>query len=114
MIKIQAIVRSAKFENVKKALSEVNINFFTFYEVKGYGHQKGKSITYRGNVYDVGYIGRIKIEIIVSKDFKDTAVETIKTAGYTGEVGDGLIYVSELIETVNIRTGMKNGESINN
>jgi nitrogen regulatory protein PII len=113
MIKIQAIVRSSKFEDVKKALSEANINFFTFYEVKGYGHQKGKSITYRGSVYDVGYIGRVKIELIVSKDFKEKAIETIKSAGYTGEVGDGLIYVTALEEIVNIRTGLKNGQSIN-
>lgn len=114
MIKIEAIVRSSQFEAVKEALSQENINFFTFYEVKGYGHQKGESITYRGSVYDVGYIGRMKIELIVSDDFKEKAMNTIKKAGYTGDVGDGLVYVTHLDEIVNIRTGLSNGKSINN
>jgi len=61
MKKIEAIIRSSKFEAVKESLAEKGINFFTFYEVKGYGHQKSKELSYRGSVYDVGYIGRIKI-----------------------------------------------------
>jgi len=93
MKKIEAIIRSSKFEQVKEALSEKEINFFTFFEVKGYGHQ---------------------LEIIVSEDFVEPAMEAIMTAANTGEKGDGLIYVSNLDQITNIRTALKNSESINN
>jgi len=94
-------------------LQGVGINFFSFYEVKGYGHQKGKNISYRGAVYDVGYIGRIKLDIILSDDSVDQAYEAIKTAAHTGEKGDGLVIITNVAEVVNIRTGLKNSESIN-
>jgi len=114
MKKIEAIIRSNKFEQVKDALSEKEIYFFTFYEVKGYGHQKGKELNYRGVVYDQGYIARIKLEIIVSEEFVSTAMDVIIDAAKTDEKGDGLVYVSSLDEIINIRTGLKNSESINN
>lgn len=114
MKKIEAIIRSSKFEQVKEALSGKEINFFTFYEVKGYGHQKGTSMAYRGAIYDQGFIGRVKLEIIVSENFIKPAIEAIITAANTGQKGDGLIYVSNLDEIINIRTSLKNGESINN
>lgn len=114
MKKIEAIIRSSKFEQVKEALSEKDINFFTFFEVKGYGHQKGKSMAYRGAIYDQGYIGRVKLEIIVSEDFVEPALDAITNAAETGEKGDGLIYISDLHEIINIRTALKNSEAINN
>ncbi len=113
MKKLEAIVRSSKFELVREKLHEVGINFFTFYEVKGYGHQASANISYRGAVYDMGFIGRIKIELIVSEEFLETAHQAIKEGAYTGEKGDGLIIVSDLLTVTNIRTGLKNGESIN-
>ncbi len=113
MKNIQAIVRASKFDAVKDALSEKGINFFTFYEVKGYGHQKGEEIHYRGSVYDVGYIARIKLEILVSEDYVDSATDAIITAAKTGEKGDGLIFVTEVSKLTNIRTGLTNGEAIN-
>lgn len=113
MKKIEAIIRSSKFDQVKEALSEQNINFFTFLEVKGYGHQKGESRSYRGAIYDVGYIARIKLEIIISEAFLEKAVAAISTAAKTGEKGDGLILVSDVAEVLNIRTGLTNGEAIN-
>lgn len=113
MKKIEAIVRASKFDEVKEALAEKDINFFTFYEVKGYGHQKSESRSYRGAVYDVGYIARIKLEIIVSEAFLETALQTIEIAAKTGEQGDGLIYVSDLLKTINIRTGNTGSNAIN-
>ena len=65
MKKIEAIIRSSKFEVVKESLAKEGIYFFTFYEVKGFGHQKGKELSYRGAVYDAGFIGRIKLEILL-------------------------------------------------
>lgn len=114
MKKIEAIVRASRFEAVKEALSERAINFFTFYEVKGYGHQKGATQSYRGTVYDVGYIARVKLEIIVSDPFVQPALSAIKEAANTGEKGDGIIIVSDLSNVVNIRTGMVDSDAINN
>ena len=113
MKKIEAIIRASKFEDVKDALAEREIYFFTFYEVKGYGHQKGETRSYRGTVYDVGYLARIKVEILVSENFVDTAISAIEAAAKTGEKGDGLIYVSDLEKTVNIRTGKNGSDAIN-
>jgi len=113
MKKIEAIIRASKFDQVKESLSEQCINFFTFYEVKGYGHQKSESRSYRGAIYDVGYIARIKLEIIVSESFVDKAVSTIAAAAKTGEKGDGLILVSSLSQILNIRTGLIDDEAIN-
>lgn len=113
MKKIEAIIRSSKFEDVKERLAEAGINFFTFYEVKGYGHERGKELSYRGAVYDVGYIGRVKLEIIVSENFVDKTFEAINGAAHTGENGDGLIMLSSIEEIVNIRSGLSGSESIN-
>jgi len=113
MKKIEAIIRASKFDEVKDALSEKEIYFFTFYEVKGYGHQKSESRSYRGTVYDVGYIARIKLEILISENFVDAALLAIESAAKTGQKGDGLIYVTDLDKTVNIRTGRTGSEAIN-
>ncbi len=113
MKKIEAIVRASKFEEVKEALGEKEINFFTFYEVKGYGHQKGKNLTYRGAAYDIGYIGRIKLEILISDPYVNDAIEAISNAARTGEKGDGLITVSSIDEIINIRTALKGSQAIN-
>lgn len=113
MKKIEAIIRASKFEEVKDALIEKDVNFFTFYEVKGYGHQKGKNITYRGAVYDVGYIARIKLEIIVSESFVEHTVDTILAAAKTGEKGDGLVMISNMDDVINIRTSLIGSEAIN-
>lgn len=113
MKKIEAIIRSSKFEVVKEALTEAGINFFTFYEVKGYGHQKGKEMSYRGAIYDVGYIGRIKLEILVADEFVSLAFETISKSAHTGENGDGLILVSQVEDILNIRSKLRGTQSIN-
>lgn len=113
MKKIEAIIRSSKFEEVKQSLTAQGINFFTFYEVKGYGHQKGKEMSYRGAVYDVGYIGRVKIEIIVSDEFVEPAISAISNAAHTGENGDGLLMVTGLEKIMNIRSKFTGSKAIN-
>jgi len=113
MKKIEAIVRASKFDDVKEALYEKEINFFTFYEVKGHGHQKSESRSYRGTVYDVGYIARIKMEILISEAYLPDAIEAIESAARTGEKGDGLIYVTDIEKTINIRTGNTGSDAIN-
>lgn len=112
MKKIEAIIRSSRFEAVKESLSNIDIDFFTFLEVKGYGRQPGEHVVYRGAVYDVGYIARMKIEII-SVDEKVPAITTaIREAACTDEIGDGKIIISDVLEMVSIRTGKKNIEAL--
>jgi len=113
MKKIEAIIRSSKYEVVKESLAKEGIHFFTFYEVKGFGHQKGKELSYRGAIYDAGFIGRIKLEILISDDFVDAAFEAIANAAHTGEHGDGLIMVTPVLQVKNIRTRLTGSESIN-
>ena len=113
MKKVQAIIRASKFEQVKEALHQHEIDFFSYYEIKGCGHEKSGELSYRGAVYDVGFIARIKIEILVTESFVNSAIEAITEAAKTGEKGDGLVYVGDLSAVVNIRTGLKNNEAIN-
>ncbi len=113
MKKVEAIIRSSKFEDVRDALGKIGIHFFTFMEVKGYGHQKGDHITYRGAAYDIGYIARLKLEILVSEEKLEHTIETICKAAQTGEIGDGKITVSNIEHVVRIRTGEKDAEAIN-
>ena len=113
MKKIEAIVRASRFEDVREALHQHEIDFFTFYEVKGYGHQRGNHLSYRGTTYDSGYIGRIKIEIIISDSFIEAAIDAISEAAQTGEMGDGLITVTALEEVINIRTKLVGEEAVN-
>ena len=113
MKKIEAIVRASRFDEVKEALGKKDIKFFTFYEVKGFGHQAAKNMSYRGAVYDVGYIARFKLEILISEQFVADAVMAISEAAKTGEKGDGLLTVSSVDEVINIRTGLSGSEAIN-
>ncbi|NNF36559.1 MAG: P-II family nitrogen regulator [Saprospiraceae bacterium] len=112
MKKIEAIIRSSRFDEVKDALSQIGINFFTFFEVKGFGKQKGEHVVYRGAVYDVGYIARLQLEIITPDENVKEAVDVIKKAAATGEIGDGKILVCNIEEVVSIRTGLMNESAI--
>lgn len=112
MKKIEAIIRSSRFDEVKTALSEADINFFTFTEVKGFGKQKGEHVVYRGAVYDVGYIARLLIQIILPDNQVEQAVEHIRKAAYTGEIGDGKIIVTHIEEVISIRTSKRNEEAL--
>jgi nitrogen regulatory protein P-II 1 len=112
MKKIEAIIRSSKFDAVKEALDNIDTRFFTFMEVKGYGKQKGDHVVYRGAAYDVGYIARMALEIIVEDRNTDLVVKTIREAAYSGEIGDGKIFVTDVLRVVSIRTGQENESAI--
>lgn len=112
MKKIVAIIRSSKFDEVKDSLNQIGINFFTFMEVKGYGKQKGEHVVYRGAVYDVGYIARLQLEIFTTDDKAGEAVQAIRDAAHTGEIGDGKICVSNIEELISVRTGQKNESAL--
>ena len=112
MKKIEAIIRSSKFELVKNELSKIGANFFTFFEVKGYGKQLAEHVVYRGVEYDIGYIARIKLEIIVEDKNVKVVCDTISAAARTGEIGDGKIIITTIDEIISIRTGSINESAL--
>jgi len=104
MKKIEAIIRPFKLDEVKEALIEEGIKGITISEVRGYGRQKGHTETYRGAEYQIEFVPKIKIEIIVDDSRLDKAVEAILRAAKTGQVGDGKIFISDIEEVIRIRT----------
>ena len=103
MKKVEAIIRKSKFEDVKDALHEIGVNFFTYSDVTGVGNEK-KGHVYRGVSYSTRDIARRHICIVVSDHFLERTVQTILEHAYTGEVGDGKIFVSPIEEAYRIRT----------
>jgi nitrogen regulatory protein P-II 1 len=110
MKKVEAIIRHFKLEDVKKALTEHGIAGMTITEVRGFGRQKGHTEMYRGTEYEVDFVPKLKIEIVVPAAKLQTVIDTIMRAAQTGQVGDGKIFVSDLAETIRIRTG-ESGET---
>ena len=112
MKKVEAIIRTSKFEEVVEALSEVGVTFLSFYDLKGHGLEKEYQ-TYRGTTYDIGYIPRTKLEIVISDEFLEPTVATILRTAKTGKVGDGKIFVTTLEEIFRIRNGERGTDAIN-
>lgn len=112
MKKIEAIIRKSKFSDVKNALHEVGVNFFSYWDVTGLGNEKEGHV-YRGISYSTSDIQRRYLSIVVNDNFEDITVKTILSAAGTGEVGDGKIFVSDIKEAYRIRTGEKGGETLN-
>jgi nitrogen regulatory protein PII len=104
MKKIEAIIRPFKLDEVKEALLEEGIRGMTVTEVRGYGRQKGHTETYRGNEYQIEFIPKMKIEIVVPDDKADVVIDAVIQAAKTGDVGDGKIFVSEITDAIRIRT----------
>jgi nitrogen regulatory protein P-II 1 len=111
MKKIEAIIRKTKFEEVKDALHENGIEFFSFWDARGVGMAR-QSRVYRGVAYDTSTIERIYLSIVVRDINLDRTIETIVSAAKTGQVGDGKIFVYNIDESVRIRTGERGDESL--
>lgn len=105
MKKIEAIVRHFKLEDIKNALSAKGIHGMTVTEVRGFGRQKGHTETYRGAEYEVDFVPKIKIEVVVAEKDANSVVDTIMSTSRTGQVGDGKIFVTDLSNVIRIRTG---------
>ena len=112
MKKIEAIIRTQKFDSVRDALANIGVRFFTLKEVKGYGLQKGKTLKYRGSSYGSDYIARLQLDIITTDEQVDSILKTIEESGKTGDVGDGKIIVYEISKAVRIRNGELNESAI--
>jgi nitrogen regulatory protein P-II 1 len=111
MKKVEAIIRKSKFSNVKKALHEVGVNFFSYWDVTGLGNEKEGHV-YRGVSYSTSDIQRRYLSIVVNDDFEGVTIKAILDAASTGEVGDGKIFVSQVDEVYRIRTGEKGGNTL--
>jgi nitrogen regulatory protein P-II 1 len=111
MKKIEAIIRKTKFEEVKDALHDNGIEFFSFWDARGVGMAR-QSRVYRGVAYDTSTIERIYLSIVVRDINLDRTIETIVSAAKTGQVGDGKIFVYDIDESVRIRTGERGDESL--
>jgi nitrogen regulatory protein P-II 1 len=105
MKKVECIVRPHLMEAVKTALQDVGVVGMTVSEVKGFGRQKGHTETYRGSEYKVEFLPKVKIEVALSEELVDPAVEAVLQAAKTGKFGDGKIFVTGLDEVIRIRTG---------
>ncbi|MFM8391999.1 MAG: P-II family nitrogen regulator, partial [Methylophilaceae bacterium] len=96
MKKIEAVIKPFKLDEVREALSEIGVNGLTVAEVKGFGRQKGHTELYRGAEYVVDFLPKIKIELVVSEDLVDQAIDAIVKAARTGKIGDGKIFVTNV------------------
>jgi nitrogen regulatory protein P-II 1 len=104
MKKIEAIIRPHKIDEVREALSETGVRGMTLTEVKGVGRQKGHTEVYRGSEYQIDFLPKIKLEVVVPDNIAETVISTIVKAAKTGNVGDGKIFVLPVEEVVRVRT----------
>ncbi len=112
MKKITAIIKPFKLDDVREALSDANINGLTVTEVRGFGRQKGHTELYRGAEYVVDFLPKVKIEIVVTDEMLELAIEAILKSARTGKIGDGKIFVQDVEQVIRIRTGETGVEAI--
>jgi nitrogen regulatory protein P-II 1 len=105
MKKIEAIIRPHLLDAVKNALQEVDVKGLTVSEVQGYGRQRGHTETYRGAEYQIDFIPKLKIEVVIPAEIEDAVVQAISRAARTGKFGDGKIFITTLDDAIRIRTG---------
>jgi nitrogen regulatory protein P-II 2 len=109
---ITAIIKPFKLDDVRQAVADIGIQGITVTEVKGFGRQRGHTELYRGAEYVVDFLPKAKIELAVADDLLEQVVEAIANTARTGKIGDGKIFVSELLETIRIRTGETGAEAV--
>jgi nitrogen regulatory protein P-II 1 len=112
MQKVEAIIKPFKLDEVKEALNAIGIQGITVSEVKGFGRQKGHTELYRGAEYVVDFLPKIKLEVVVPDDMVSKVVDAIQSSANTGRIGDGKIFVVQVLEAVRIRTGDRGDEAI--
>ncbi|HAY38710.1 MAG TPA: P-II family nitrogen regulator [Desulfobacteraceae bacterium] len=105
MKKIEAIIKPFKLDDVKDALNKIGVNGMTINEVKGFGRQRGHKEIYRGAEYQVDFVPKVRIDVVVDSSLADQVVEAISKSANTGKIGDGKIFVFSVDEAIRIRTG---------
>lgn len=109
---VTAIIKPFKLDDVREAISEIGIDGLTVTEVKGFGRQKGHTELYRGAEYQVDFLPKVKLEIAVLDDQVDRLVEAIVASAKTGKIGDGKVFVYDLVQAVRIRTGEADDDAL--
>ncbi len=109
---VTAIIKPFKLDDVREALSGIGVQGITVTEVKGFGRQKGHTELYRGAEYVVDFLPKVKMEVAISESLLDQTLEAITKAANTGKIGDGKIFVTELAQSIRIRTGETGDEAI--
>src|SRR5215217_9110326 len=112
MKQITAIVKPFKLEEVREALGQVGVTGLTVTEVKGFGRQKGHTELYRGAEYVVDFLPKVKIEAAIKDDMLERVIEAVEKAANTGKIGDGKIFVFDLLQVVRIRTGETGSDAL--
>jgi len=112
MKKIEAVIKPFKLDEVKEALQDAGVQGMTVLEAKGYGRQKGHSELYRGAEYVIDFLPKIKIEVVVPDDMVNSVVDAIQVAARTGKIGDGKIFISDVIDVIRIRTGETGAQAV--
>ena len=105
MKKIEAVIKPFKLEEVKEALNAIGVNGMTISEVKGFSRQRGHKEIYRGAEYQVDFVPKVQLGVVVDDDLADQVVDIIKNTAKTGKIGDGKIFISAMEEAIRIRTG---------
>ena len=109
---ITAVIKPFRLDDVRNALAEVGVQGMTVTEVKGFGRQRGHTELYRGAEYVVDFLPKVKVEVALSEDLAERAIEAIVESARTGKVGDGKIFVTELTQVLRIRTGETGDQAI--
>ena len=112
MKKIEAIIKPFKLDEIKEALQDVGLQGITVVEAKGFGRQKGHTELYRGAEYVVDFLPKVKIDLIVADSQLDAALEAIENSAKTGRIGDGKIWVTDVVDVVRIRTGERGDAAV--
>ena len=112
MKKIEAVIKPFKLDEVKEALQDAGVQGMTVLEAKGYGRQKGHSELYRGAEYVIDFRPKITIEVVVPDDMVNSVVDAIQAAARTGKIGDGKIFISDVIDVIRIRTGETGAQAV--
>jgi nitrogen regulatory protein P-II 1 len=110
--KIEAIIKPFKMDDVREALAEVGVSGMTVTEVKGFGRQKGHTELYRGAEYNVDFLPKMKLEVVLPDDLIELAIEAILKTAQTGKIGDGKIFVYDVERVIRIRTGEENEDAV--
>lgn len=112
MKKVECIIKPFKLDDVKSAICDLGINGMTVSEVRGFGRQKGHTELYRGAEYQIDFIPKVKIELVIPEDLVDEVVSAVQSSANTGRIGDGKIFVMPVEQSVRIRTGESGDDSL--
>ncbi|MBU4525344.1 MAG: P-II family nitrogen regulator [Desulfomicrobium sp.] len=112
MKRVEIITRPYKLDEIKEALTGIGIQGMTVTDVRGFGRQRGHKEVYRGAEYQVDFVSKVKIEVVIDEDLLDQTLEVIQTAAKTGKIGDGKIFISTIDNAIRIRTGESGGSAL--